>query len=1486
LQLDKGIKKILKITGIFILSVLAIPLLVFLLLQTNRVQNYATQKIASILGSKAGTEISVGYVSIDFLNRVVLKDVLIKDWRKDTLIYSKKTVVGISDISYKKKYIALSKVEFEKAYVHLYSDSLKNMNITYIIDNLTDTADTASSRWIIMFKQVGLKNSAFRLDDYYKTKQDTGVNFSDMFLDSLNIRIKNMMISNGKLYCNINKLCFQEQSGFRLKSLTGKMTIKSSCLHFDNLKIETDRSNIEAYMLYFDFAKFGDFKYIENKVDIDAKIKKSSCSMADISMFATSLYGMNSIFEVSGKIEGKISNFQCKKFYFKIGKNTFFKGNTNIKGLPDIEKTYMNIDVDNMNVDIDDIVSIKLPDNQKIETPDIVKQLKIVGFIGNFDGYINNFKTSGDFKTPYGHLKADIQLNPEKKRKLTFVGSVSSDNFEPGLLFMKDSIVGKTQFSVNAKGFLAESNKIFAQIDWNIKSVILKNIEFRDIIGNGTLDNKTFDGTVKVDDERLAFEVKGNFNFSDTNPQFKFEANLEHANLLALNIMPQDSITNISFNVTANFKGNSINKFDGEIRLKEVNFEKKDKKLNINKIEVYTTDNQFSNDLQFRSDFLDATIFGRYDIADIPGAIIRTIRAFLPGSFYGYQSDEPLDDNEFMFNLKFKKTDSISKFFMPSVRISENSKISGLFFPADTSMRIMVQAQYLKIGNIVFDTIFVKAASRPDSLVLQVQTANLWFGPKIKMNKFYFDNSSKNDSSHILFFWKDSLKHKNKIKAEAWFTYTGPTQKPIWHFSSLPSNFYLLNENWQIGSLSLLFDSTGISFDKFAMYNGDKKIEITGKVSSSASDTLNAKFSDIDLTMLNFFMSGSNIFLNGKAKGQIAFTHPNNKAHINANININDFSLNHQIIGNTHAKLWWDPFAEKFYFTALASKENVPTLNTSGFITPATSEFNIETQLHSLSTKIFQPFVENLFHFHNGNINGQLYVKGKTDNPQISGICNVDSGDFTFIPFNTRYTFNSTIQFQNNNIIIAKTKVYDQKQQSFDFSGRVLSITRQPRFDLKLELKNNMVFNTSIPQAMPIYGTCYADGNVSITGTTDNLKIDITQAKTKEKTIVAIPLGLTDLSQSSFLRFKTIQKEEEHNVQKDLFEAKDEKKIRQKPLQLNIDLDATSDAELQLVFDPKVGDILYCRGNGNLKLEIDEAGNFKIRGDYNITEGEYLFTLRNLISKKFILQDGASITFGGNPLDATLNMQAIYKTKASIYPLTLDESSGSNDKKRIPVDCRLFVKGKLQNPDIRFDFDLPSASVADKDKVKSVVNTDQEMSQQFLSLLVMSSFMTPSNSGRSQGNSMGVDMASSSIEMLSGQISDMLSNLSDKFDVGVAYRPGDKTYTTNEVEVALSTQLFDDRVTINSSVDISNQENNNQKASNIVGDVNVEFKLTDKIKLKAFNRANDDPLQQDDIYTRGIGIVYREDFSNFKELKNKLFFKNKKAEKTDTLAKP
>jgi hypothetical protein len=449
----------------------------------------------------------------------------------------------------------------------------------------------------------------------------------------------------------------------------------------------------------------------------------------------------------------------------------------------------------------------------------------------------------------------------------------------------------------------------------------------------------------------------------------------------------------------------------------------------------------------------------------------------------------------------------------------------------------------------------------------------------------------------------------------------------------------------------------------------------------------------------------------------------------------------------------------------------------------------------------------------------------------------------------TRYTFTHNVVFTKEYIGFNNLVLYDIYGNQSVATGRIYHKSfKQERVDITVASNKFMILNTKALDNTLFYGVGFTTGVLNLSGTFANLILDAS-ARTERGTQINIPLSNPEeVYSSTFIRF----------VVKDTAEVVPPVYVADlSGIQLNLDLEVTPDAEIQLIFDDKIGDILRGTGNADIRMGIDFLGDFKMYGNYTIESGDYLFTLQNVINKRFRLEQGGTISWNGDPYDADVNLFAIYRARASLQDLFGETDSIS---RRVPVNIRMHLTNKLMNPNVAFNIEVPNSDPTFESQMRNVISSDQEMNRQVFSLLVMNRFAPPT--GFSTSYTAGA--AANISELLSNQFSNWFSQIVPNFDFGVNYRAGD-AISSEELEVLLSTELFNERIVIDGNVGVAKD----QYTSNIVGDFTVEYKVSPdgRFRVKAFNRSNALNLLNDRApYTQGIGVFYREEFDTLKDL--------------------
>jgi hypothetical protein len=490
---------------------------------------------------------------------------------------------------------------------------------------------------------------------------------------------------------------------------------------------------------------------------------------------------------------------------------------------------------------------------------------------------------------------------------------------------------------------------------------------------------------------------------------------------------------------------------------------------------------------------------------------------------------------------------------------------------------------------------------------------------------------------------------------------------------------------------------------------------------------------------------------------------------------------------------------------------------------------------------------------------GNVFIRGSKTKPEITGEINLIRAAMLIDYLNVKYFFADQLKFDRNRFYFENLVVNDSLNNQGIANGSIYhDYLTNFSIDLNIATTNLVAMNTNRSQNEAFYGQILGGGNFRIHGPFDNLNMEIT-ARSEKGTSIKIPVSYgTDVGTSDYIVFAGTE---------DDFAKEDENyTVDMRGLNLILDLDVTNDADIQMFMPNNMG-TLRAKGKGDIKMTIDPAGNLGMEGEYVIDRGSFFFTLGSILNRTFEISRGSRVTWTGDPYNAQINMKAVYKVKTTLGEYGPPEDSAT----RVPVNCIIKLTNNLINPEISFSIEFPDLKEDVKQTIYSRLDTtDQaEMSRQMISLLVMNNFYQPSGFSGSVGFN--------TFDLVTNQLNNWLSQISNDFDIGVKYRPGDDI-SSREVEVALSTQLFDERVLIDGNLGMRENSATSQNTNNIVGEVTVEVKITTdgRFRAKAFNKSNNNYLYKNYApYTQGVGLFYTQEFNRMSEL----FMRRKHKEK-------
>jgi hypothetical protein len=1482
----KNIKKSLKYPVIIIAIMIMIPVVFYVALQFPEVQTFLVHRITDHFSKELQSSISVGNIEYRFFNKLSINDILIKDRNDDTLIYSKNISASIRKIDVRHNTIRIGRITLIKPVIALITDTSGMMNLNWYLDILRGPEDTTKSSSAGRFNigQVELIDGRFSLINRSEPEGKSKIDFNNLYIKDLNGNIEDIRIENDTTTFNVYRLRFREHNGFNLNKLNSSVTLANNYVKVNSLFISCDSSvlNIPGISLAADSTS--SFKNFVEDVKIDIQFDKSLINTCDLQFFLPFLEGTNESVWLSGRVFGTIAELRGRNIRLLYRDNTYLDCDFDFSGLPKIENAFAYIGVNSLKTNANDLDKIRVPGG-RLTVPDIIYKMGNISFDGSFTGFTTDFVTYGKLNTEKGNFRTDLSLRPEQKGSYRIKGLLTGTNVDLGELTGNKKLLGALSLQTNIDGTANSLNKFAVNLTGKIDSIEINNYKYRNIALNGFFTEKTWDGSVNVADDNIRLDVTGMFNFKDKLPEFNFRLNLADAKLYKLNFEKIDTASGLSMILTSNFKGDNIDNLDGEIRLVNLKYLKNNNKLELSDFAIKTFLENNKPVLSLRTDFVDADAMGYYNFSGISSLVKSTLSNLMPSWFEYKIKPSELKKNNFSLTINFKNTDRINNFFNTGILLSDKSYIRGEI-RSDSIINFNGTAKSLTVKNNIFKDFSFNTSVTGNVFSFTINSSSLNLLNQSELKDFSIGLRTKPDNFIFNLNWDNKEKNLNKgdIIARGVFTKNVKAKgNPTLIVYIDSTDIYTKNNPWKISQSDILVDSNSVKINKLIISNKGNYYMLDGALSEDPLDTLHFGFRGIDIAPLtsnedqNKDKNSDNLALDPKGllNGKILLTGVYNNLLIESDILINNFSLLGSDYGNLKIITAFDKNRNVINVKSNNNLKGVRMIDVNGYYDPAVKKLDLTAIATKLPIEILNPLLKAFASGIAGVASGKVNLSGEPGKFVLKGSLFAENATLKIDFLQAKYKLNDSIRFDKNAIRFRNVKLTDEKGNIVTLAGSVNhEYFHDFAPDLTINSKDAMVLNTK-PKDNPLfYGTAYASGITTIKSGKNVLSFDIS-AKTGKNTRFFIPLNnsmsVADYSFISFTDTAAGRPEDKGRIMHNAGSAVEDTKTG---MNVNFDLEVTPDAEVQLIFDPKVGDIMKGHGSGNLNINLDENGEFRIVGDYIIEEGDYLFTLRNILNKPFSVENGGKIIFNGNIDNADIDIKAIYKLKASLFDLLQDERYNE----RIPVECQLNLSGKLFNPVVSFNIYLPTADEETRTYVRNAISTEEELSRQFLYLLIMNSFYADPtySSASSSTTATGTSaMAVTTTEMLSNQLSNLLSQISNDFDIGFVYRPGSgmKDINHQEVQVALSTKLLNDKVVINGNFDVRGTGRTAENTDKITGDFDAEVKLTEKIRFKVFNRFNNTTTGKGP-YTQGIGIFFKKDFDKLPDL----FRKKQKSE--------
>ncbi|MFN8254978.1 MAG: translocation/assembly module TamB domain-containing protein [Bacteroidales bacterium] len=1500
-----GIKKRYKISGILIFIFIGIPLILYGIFRLPPVQRWISTKISTYLSEKLNTVVKLEGIDISIFDHLIFEKLYLEDQQKDTLLYAEYLGVNIDKIKIGKELVSLHKIKLKNLLFDLKYDTAGVMNLQFILDAFASTTPdttTSESDWKIKCDRIIIENAAFGYFVPDSNKVEYGFNFNDFKISKINLNAKNLMIAGNSIMLDVDSLSFEDKCGFRVKKLSSNIFYGNTRLDLNKFGLLTDNSQVYFEKLKLTYPSLDAFDDFMNKVNINLLMSDSTVfGMKDAGYFEPTLKGFDMKINMMANIKGTMNNLEARKIDLAYGRNTRLTTNFTVKGLSDIEKAVFSIKIDTLKTSITDLSSIKDPANQKkklINLPESIDNIGKIYYNGTIKGKLSDIVTRGKLVTGLGNIDANINVVERKNGNTNIFGNLIGNDLSISS-FINDNQLGKFDIRDTLDFNITRDGNVEGVSNGRINNLEYLGYRYQSVTFDAIVNKYVYQGELKIADPNIQLDFEGMFVNNDTLPKVKFTTNIAKFIPYKLHLY-SDSLFSTKLKVTGSVFGLDPDVLTGKINLNIEDLKNSGGNFKNKKISVIADYDIIDSirSFQILSDFIDVKFWGDIKPTTIASSFEKLLYLQMPSladtlknpvitntdSLYNAFEKQ----NNFDYEIKLKDLSAVSKMFFPGINIATGTSVKGKYNLKPGNFRMEGYFPEINVDGTIIQDITLNADNFDDRLNFYLNTQRIYLSQTNTLDNTLLHAYTQNKKLNIELLWNsflDSLNYSGNFSMVADIE-NRKDASPLIKVQLDSSDFSFLDNKWIISSNNILIDTNFIDLGRIvALSNHNEKVAIGGIISNRMTDTLRIDFNKIKLESFNPFLDESGLTLKGVLYGKTQIVDVLGSPQVNSNDSIKDLQINEHSLGDIRTIAEWDNLNSILTLNAETQLVNTKNLILAGkyFVKDDKLDFNAEVNRFPFA--MVTPFVQEYISDIDGKISGNLKIKGTTSEPDISARLKFIRAGFKVNYIQTVYSFTDSLFIENNQIRIDKVQLNAGRNSYAYLSGKITHKNFDNiKLDISLDAHNFLFLKTQETDSSDFYGTVYASGGINLRGDPENMDINI-KLKTEKGTRFFLPLtASSEVSESSYIKFVDRDTSE--------LEVKDEQHVDLSGININFELEATSDAEMQIIMDETVGDMIKVRGMGNLDIKVNTVGDVFLFGTYTITKGDYLFTLKNLVNKKFIVDPGSTLRWNGDPYNAGLDLTAVYKIrKVSLFDLMQDQNY---KEQKTNVECNLMMKGSLNEPRIDFGLMLPDA----KEPVLSNINAlaQDDLNQQILSLLILGKFQPLPSVQSTDDAAGGGALSNNAFEMLSNQLSNWLSKISDDFDIGVNYKQGTEV-SSDEVEVALSTQLFNERVSINANAGVggSNSTSSTKTQGNpnkIVGDVEIEVKMNKKgtLRSKAFNRTNERNEDNPDkgLYTQGVGVFYRKEFTTLGELFTGFWktitFQNKKKKK-DNLKK-
>ena len=1434
-------------------TVVSLYLLIAVMVHIPYVQQSLASGVASVISSKLNTRVEIGRVDLGFLNRLVIDNTTIYDQGGKPMVRAARLAVRIDLLQLVEGRIRISSAQVFSTHFTLYrANAASAPNFQFALDALASKDSTkAKTPLDLSVNSFIMRHCSVKYDQLDRPHTPGRFNPAHLHITNIGTYIRLNALTDDSLNVALNTLSATEQSGVKVDAMSLSLVAGGSECRLRDLSLRLPHSHIAIADITARYRRLADGKVDMGSLRYSALVKSASITPSDLSPVVPQLADYRNPLQLRLSASGTAKRVNVDRLQITSPSGEL---SASADGWYEASKPHAS-----WSVNIHDLHS----------SLKILQPLSYVGLRGSASCTTSGvITTAAVVNTDAG--SADVNMTLSANRH--FSGTLAASDIALGTL-LNDSRLGDVSASLSLSGSLPKGKRPTVTAEGEVSKFAYNGYTYSNININGSYADNTVKGSLIIDDPNISLVAQGEYADLGKGKQLVVEAQLDHFRPSVTRLTDKWGDAVFSSSITADLQASGVNDSKGVVTIGHFRMQSSSDTCSINNLQVRGGFDSHEHYLVMESDFGYAMLTGHFNYSSLVSSVTSQIGRHIP--VIAPKNKDYEGDNNFTLIAHLNSTKWMRPLLGVPLDIRRPLLLRTNVSDASKTMVVECEAPLFIYDGATFSHANVNLHSHADSLICSAEVK------KHQDNGDILDLSTRCNAADNLvdmsLGWLNEGKSRGCLNATSSF---GKNSQGVTyaHVVVKPSDLTIGDKTWLVKSSDIHYTPKHIDIREFTIAHDRQHIIVNGTASASKSDSLHIDLNGIDVRYVLDLVNFHSVDFDGSASGKALIVAPFGDMSAHADLTVRDFLFERGRMGVLSANVNWNKQESQIDIDAIANDGDDARTIIKGYVSPKRDYIDLGIQADSTHIDFMHSFTESFISEIDGRAVGKVRLAGPLSTINLTGQL-VVNGSAMISPLNCRYTLdNDTVTFVPDEIELKNAVIRDAYGNAGYVNGFIhhKHLTRLS-YDLEVAADNLLAYDFRDFGNDTFYGTVFADGTVGIHGRSGYLRMDIDVTPRHGSTFVYNASTNDQISNQEFIKWNDVTSLIPNssslipnssslipNSSSDMF--------------INFNINCTPEATIRLLMDSRTNDYITMQGNGMLRATYYNKGAFNLFGTYTLAHGTYGITIQNIIKKNFTFREGGTFVFGGNPYDATLNLQAIHTVNGvSLADLNVGNSFTNNT---IKVNCLMNIGGIARNPQVSFDLDMPTVSSDEKQMIRSVLNSEDELNQQVVYLLGIGRFYPTgtNNSASREQSETSLAMQSLLSGTISSQISSVLNTVikNDNWNFGANISTGDEGWNNAEYEGTVNGRLLNNRLLINGQ--FGYRDNVNTANTNFIGDFDIRYLLmpNGNLALKVYNQTNDRYFTKSSLNTQGVGIIMKKDFRSIIDLFGKKKKKDKK----------